>query len=87
MAHHKSAIKRIKQSEARRLQNKYYHKTVRNAVRTFKAIKEKDKAMEEYKKLTSMIDKLAKRKVIHANNAANKKAGLFKHIQHLQVAS
>lgn len=81
MAHHKSAIKRIRQTETRRLRNKYQFKTVRNAIRKFKGIKDQEEAQKEFDRLASMIDKLAKRKVIHANNAANKKAGLAKHLQ------
>lgn len=81
MAHHKSAIKRIRQTEVRKLRNRYQFKTVRNAVRKFKAITNKEEAVKEYDRLASMIDKLAKRNVIHPNNAANKKAGLAKHIE------
>jgi small subunit ribosomal protein S20 len=83
MAHHKSAIKRIRQNEVRRLRNRYQFKTVRNAIRKFKAIKDKEEAQKELERLSSMIDKLAKRGVIHQNNAAHKKAGLAKHIAHI----
>ncbi|MBT3421805.1 MAG: 30S ribosomal protein S20 [Bacteroidetes bacterium] len=83
MAHHKSAIKRIRQNEVRRLRNRYQFKTVRNAIRNFKAIKDKEEAVKEYDRLSSMIDKLAKRGVIHQNNAANRKAGLANFIAHL----
>ncbi len=80
MAHHKSAKKRIRQSEVRRLRNRYQYKTVRNAMRKFKALKDIKEAEEQFPKLASMIDKLSKRGVIHSNNAANKKAGLNKHL-------
>jgi small subunit ribosomal protein S20 len=81
MAHHKSAIRRIRSSETRRLRNKYQYRTVRNAIKKFKTIKKKEEAVKEYDKIATMIDKLAKRRVIHANNAANKKSLLAKHIQ------
>lgn len=81
MAQHKSAIKRIRSSETSRLRNKYQHKTVRNAIRKFKAIKKKEEAEKEFNKLASMIDKLAKRRVIHQNNASNKKSSLATHIK------
>lgn len=84
MAHHKSAIKHIKQSESRKLRNRYYHKTVRNAIRKFKQIKDINEAEKEYNRLSSMIDKLAKRKIIHANNASNKKSGLMRYIKYLK---
>ena len=86
MAHHKSALKRIRQNEVRRDRNRYQYKTVRNAIRSFKAIKDKKEAEESYSKLISMIDKLAKRGVLHENNASNKKAGLSKHLQMLSNA-
>lgn len=85
MAHHKSALKRIRSSETRRLRNKYQYKTVRNAIRKFKEIKEKEVAEKEYNKLSSLIDKLAKRNVIHDNTASNKKAMLARHIQYISV--
>lgn len=83
MAHHKSALKRIRQNEVRRLRNRYQYKTVRNAIRKFKTIKDKEEALKEYDNLASAIDKLAKRGVIHQNNAANKKSELHRYIAHL----
>lgn len=83
MAHHKSALKRIRQNEVRRLRNKYQHKTVRNAIRKFKTLKDKEAAEKEYSRISQLVDKLAKRGVIHKNNAANKKAGLRKHISYI----
>jgi small subunit ribosomal protein S20 len=80
MAHHKSAIKRIRSTEVSRLRNKYQLKTVRNAMRKFKTIKNKEEAAKEYDRLSAMLDKLAKSGVIHKNNAANKKSGLSKHV-------
>lgn len=81
MAQHKSAIKRIRSSETSRLRNKYQYKTVRNAIRKFKTIKKKEEAEKEFNKLASMIDKLAKKRVIHQNNASNKKSSLARHIK------
>jgi len=80
MAHHKSALKRIRQTEVKRLRNRYQYKTVRNAIRKFKALKDKEEATKFYNDLASMIDKLAKKGVIHKNNASNKKSDLAKHI-------
>ena len=80
MANHKSAIKRIRQSEKRRLFNKYYHKTTRNAVRKLKALTSKKEASELFHKVVAMLDKLAKRKIIHKNKAANLKSKLAKHL-------
>ena len=80
MANHKSAIKRIRQSEKRRLFNKYYHKTARNAVRKLKALTSKEEASELFSKVVAMLDRLAKRKIIHKNKASNLKSKLTKHV-------
>ena len=76
MANHKSAIKRIRSNDAKRLRNKYQHKTTRNAMRKLRALKDKKEAQELLPSITSMLDKLAKRNVIHKNKAANLKSGL-----------
>lgn len=76
MANHKSSIKRIRQTEARRLHNKYYAKTTRNAVRKLRATSDKAEAQALYPKVSSMLDKLAKINVIHKNKASNLKSKL-----------
>ena len=68
MANHKSAKKRIRETQVRNLHNRYYAKTARNAMRRLRATTVKDEAAELYKKVSSMLDKLAKKNVIHANN-------------------
>lgn len=83
MANHQSAKKRIRQSEKRRLHNKYYAKTARNAVRKLRATTEKTEAQELLPKVTAMLDKLAKINVIHKNKAANIKSGLATHVNSL----
>jgi len=83
MANHKSAIKRIRQTEKRRLHNRYYAKTARNAVRKLRATKDKDAAIALYPKVSSMLDKLAKKNVIHKNKAGNLKSKLAKLINKL----
>ncbi len=83
MAHHQSAKKRIRQSEKRRLHNRYYALTARNAVRKLRAIDNKEEALELYPKVTSMLDKLAKTNKIHKNKASNLKSKLMKQINKL----
>ena len=83
MANHKSSKKRIRSSERRRVENRYYAKTMRNALRDFRALEDKAVATERLPKMTSIIDKLAKRSVIHKNKAANLKSGLMKKINAL----
>ncbi|MGB1103355.1 MAG: 30S ribosomal protein S20 [Crocinitomicaceae bacterium] len=83
MANHKSAIKRIRSNNAKRLRNKYQHKTVRNAVRNLRATTDKKEATAMLPKVSSLIDKLAKRNVIHKNKAANLKSGLAAHVSKL----
>jgi len=74
MANHKSALKRIRQNETKRLHNRYYAKTVRNAIKKFRRLTDKKEAEEQMPKLYAMIDKLAKRNIIHKNKAGNLKS-------------
>jgi len=83
MAHHRSALKRIRQNTKRRLQNRYYKKTARTAIKNLRELKDQAKASEFLPKVISMIDKLAKRGSIHRNKAANLKSGLTKFVNHL----
>ncbi|HEY0261704.1 MAG TPA: 30S ribosomal protein S20 [Chitinophagales bacterium] len=76
MAHHKSAIKRIRQTAKRRLANRYYAKTTRNAIRDLRASKELKDAETKFPKVASLLDKLAKRGTIHQNKASNLKSKL-----------
>ena len=80
MANHKSALKRIRSNEAKRLRNKYQHKTTRNAVRDLRAIEDKKEAEGKLNNVISMLDKLAKNNIIHQNKAANLKSKLTKHV-------
>jgi len=83
MANHKSAIKRIRQSETRRLLNKYQHKTTRNAVGVLRALTDKKEAAALFPKVAGMLDKLTKRNIIHKNKASNLKSKLAKHVNAL----
>ncbi len=83
MANHKSALKRIRQNEKRRVHNRYYAKTVRNAVKKFRALTDQKEAAEQMPKLYAMIDKLAKKKIIHKNKAGNLKSKISKHVAKL----
>ncbi len=86
MANHKSAIKRIRQSEARRLRNRYYAKTMRNAVRDLRKITDAAQVGDSLNKVSSMLDKLANKNVISKNKASNLKAKLAKHVNKLNAA-
>ncbi len=83
MADHKSTKKHIRSSEKRRLRNKYQLKTARTFVKRLRESGSKAEAEELYKKVSSMIDKLAKRGVIHKNKAANNKSKLAKFVSTL----
>ena len=80
MANHKSALKRIRSNETKRLRNKYQHKTTRNAVRDLRAATEKSEAEALLPKVVAMLDKLAKNNVIHANKAGNLKSKLTRFV-------
>ncbi|MDR1591943.1 MAG: 30S ribosomal protein S20 [Prevotellaceae bacterium] len=83
MANHKSSLKRIRQIQKRRLHNKYYAKTARNAVRLLRATSELTVAQELFPKVSGMLDKLAKRHIIHKNKASNLKSKLALHVNKL----
>jgi small subunit ribosomal protein S20 len=83
MANHKSALKRIRSNETKRLQNRYKHKTARNAMKKLRETTNKKEAQKLLPEVTSMLDKLAKRNIIHANKAANLKSSLTKHVETL----
>ncbi len=77
MANHKSSIKRIRQTEKRNLHNRYYGKTMRNAVRKLRATTDKEAASAMLPKVVKMLDKLAKVNIIHKNKASNLKSKLM----------
>ena len=83
MANHQASIKRIRQTKTRNLRNRYCAKTARNAVRKLRAMTVKDDATALYRQVSSMLDKLAKRNVIHKNKANNLKSKLALHINKL----
>ena len=84
MANHKSSIKRIRKSNAQNVENRYYAKTMRNALKVIRTSTDKAAATEMLPKVTKMLDKLAKKNVIHANKAANLKSSIQKHVNALQ---
>ena len=80
MANHKSALKRIRSNESKRIVNKYQHKTTRSAIKKLRELTDKKEAEKMFPSVVSMLDRLAKKNIIHANKAANLKSGLAKHI-------
>ncbi|MEO8116109.1 MAG: 30S ribosomal protein S20 [Bacteroidota bacterium] len=80
MANHKATKKDVRQAAKRRDRNKYYGKTTRNAIRVLKAEKEGTQKKEQLPNVISMIDKMAKRGIIHKNKAGNLKSKLTKHV-------
>ena len=84
MANHKSAIKRIRSNDAKRTENRYYAKTTRSAVKQLRTATVKKEAEELLPKVSSMLDKLAKKNVIHKNKAGNMKSKLAKKVAALK---
>ncbi len=84
MANHKSALKRIRSNEAKRLTNRYQHKTTRNAIKKLREMEKAKDAQAFLPSVISMIDKLAKKNVIHDNKAGNLKSNLMKHVATLK---
>jgi small subunit ribosomal protein S20 len=83
MANHKSALKRIRQNEKKRVHNRYYAKTTRNAIRDLRNESNKEEAAKLYPSVVSMIDRLAKKNIIHKNKAANLKSKLALQVNNL----
>lgn len=84
MANHKSSIKRIRSNAAKRLRNRYQAKTTRNAIKKLRDLTSKSEAAPVLTKVISMIDRLAKKNVIHKNKASNNKSKLTKFVNGLQ---
>ncbi|MDA9596795.1 30S ribosomal protein S20 [Flavobacteriaceae bacterium] len=83
MANHKSALKRIRSNDKKRLRNRFQHKTTRNAIRKLKTVTTKKEANKQFPEVVSLVDKLAKKNIIHANKAANLKSKLAKFVASL----
>ena len=83
MANHASAKKRVRQSEKRRLHNKYYARTTRNALKALRNTTDKEAALVLLPKVSSMLDKLAKTNIIHKNKAANLKSGITVYVNNI----
>ena len=83
MANHKSSLKRIRQTETRRLHNRYYAKTARNAVRKLRKMTSKEEAEKELIRVSSMLDRLAGKRVISKNKASNLKSKLARYVNKL----
>jgi small subunit ribosomal protein S20 len=84
MANHKSSIKRIRQTEIKNERNRYQHKTARNVVKKLRESTEKATASVLFIEASSMLDKLAKRNIIHKNKASNLKSSLALHVNSLK---
>ncbi len=84
MANHKSALKAVRQAETRKEDNKYYARTMRNSLKKIRKTTEKAEAEKMLPELNAMLDKLAKKNVIHKNKASNLKSSITKHAQSLK---
>ena len=76
-------MKRIRQTEGKKERNKYYAKTTRNAIKNLRSTTDKTAAAEQLPKVSALLDKLAKKNVIHDNKASNLKSSLTKHVNSL----
>jgi small subunit ribosomal protein S20 len=84
MANHKSSEKRIRQDEVKKVNNKYNARTTRNALKEIRSVTDKAQAAELLPKVSSMLDKLAKKNIIHANKASNLKSEITKQVNSLK---
>ena len=83
MANHKSALKRIRSNNKKRLLNRFQHKTTRNAIKRLKDLTDKKEAQKLFPGVVSLIDKLSKKNIIHSNKVSNLKSKLAKHVASL----
>ncbi|MFC7526436.1 30S ribosomal protein S20 [Parapedobacter sp. GCM10030251] len=83
MANHKSALKRIRANAAKRLRNRYQAKTTRNAIKKLRGTTNPEEAKTLLPRVISMLDRLAKKNVIHKNKASNNKSKLTKYVNSL----
>jgi len=83
MAHHKSALKRIRSNHAKYLRNRYQAKSTRTFIKKLRQTTDKAEAQELFKKVSSMLDRLAKKNIIHKKKAANNKSKLAKYVNSL----
>jgi len=87
MAHHKSAIKRIRTNEKARLRNKNYRSKMKYEIKKFFAIENPEDAEKQYQKIVSILDRLSAKKIIHKNKASNEKSKLTQHLKNLKEKS
>jgi small subunit ribosomal protein S20 len=80
MANHKSAQKRIRSNDSKRVRNRYQAKTTRNLLKELRTTKEKSRAVELLPEVSAQLDRLAKKNVIHKNKAANLKSSIQTHV-------
>jgi len=83
MANHKSALKRIRSNETKRIHNRYYAKTMRNALKAFRELTDKAIVAEKLPVMVSLIDKVAQKNIIHKNKASNLKSKLMRKLNHM----
>ena len=84
MANHPSAIKRIRSNDAKRTRNRYFHKTTRNALKKLRTTSDKNEAISQLSSVSSMLDKLAKRNIIHSNQAGNLVGKITRYVNSLK---
>lgn len=85
MAHHKSALKRIRQSEKSRLYNRLHKKNMKKAIRSVREAESYDNAAENLKRVTKILDKLAAKRIIHKKKASNYKSKLAKFVNKMKT--
>ena len=86
MAHHKSAIKRIRQSRKRKIYNRVYKKAMREAIKTVRTATDATEARTALNKAYSILDRSAAKGIIKKNTAANRKSSLLAAVRRLENA-
>ncbi len=83
MPNHKSAEKRVRQTERRRLRNRIHLTRLRSNIKTVRDTDNREKGVVLLTEIKSMLDKLVGKGLIHRNKASNYKSSLEKHVNSL----
>lgn len=89
MAHHPSALKRVRQNEKRRARNRHHRSTLRTALKSYRSLlvaKKPEEANQAYPVVQRAIDKAVTKGILHRNAAARYKSRLAAALKKLQAA-
>lgn len=84
MANHKSAVKRIRQTETRTERNRYYRTRIKNVIKAVTAAKNQEEAKEAFKKANQFLHKMVSKGILKKNTVARKVGRLAKFVDKIE---